>query len=179
SCIVGATEQLQDECTSSQEENYQIVGTVSCKTRERSSFAVEKYTNVTREELFRHLMKSDVIVYNIYNENPDQIEEATWAVSALHKDIDAFPGPKMFILISSVMTWALTKTMDTDDPDISFTEEDYRRRKAHHNFKDHIALEKLVVKLGKINQSQFSTYVVASGLQYGMGEQAFHFFFKV
>lgn len=27
--------------------------------------------------------------------------------------------------------------------------------------------------------SQFSTYVVASGLQYGMGEHMFHLFFKV
>lgn len=25
----------------------------------------------------------------------------------------------------------------------------------------------------------FSTYVVAAGLQYGMGEQIFHYFFKV
>lgn len=36
-----------------------------------------------------------------------------------------------------------------DDPEIPFTETDFRRRKAHPNFKEHIAAEKLVTKLGK------------------------------
>jgi len=36
-----------------------------------------------------------------------------------------------------------------DDPEIPFTETDFRRRKAHLNFKEHIAAEKLVTKLGK------------------------------
>jgi len=36
-----------------------------------------------------------------------------------------------------------------EEPDIPFTEEDYRRRRCHPNFKDHVALEKMVIKLGK------------------------------
>lgn len=36
-----------------------------------------------------------------------------------------------------------------NDPEIHLTELDYRRRKPHPNFKDHVAVEKLVVKLGK------------------------------
>uniref|UniRef100_A0A8C4TDW4 Adenylate kinase 7a n=1 Tax=Erpetoichthys calabaricus TaxID=27687 RepID=A0A8C4TDW4_ERPCA len=98
-------------------------------------------------------------------------------IPALHSELEHFTGPKMFILLSTVMTWALSKPIDPDDPEIPFTEDDYRRRRPHPNFKDHISVEKLVIKFGKT--SRFSTYVVASGLQYGMGEKDFHFFFKM
>ncbi|KAI4891646.1 hypothetical protein NFI96_024852 [Prochilodus magdalenae] len=189
SCVAGAS--LVDEADPDLEDRtqhepankskqgaFQIVGTTSgISDEQKSSFIAAEYCNLTREELFRQLMESDVIVYNI-TQHADQIEEASWAVSALHKNMEAFSGSKMFILISTVMTWALSKPLDPDDPEIPFTEEDYRRRKAHPNFQNHIALEKLVVKLGKTNPSQFPTYVVASGLQYGMEEQVFHFFFK-
>ncbi|KAG9344723.1 hypothetical protein JZ751_010410, partial [Albula glossodonta] len=65
-----------------------------------------------------------------------------------------------------------------DDPEIPFTEEDYRRRRSHPNFKEQLSVEKLVLKMGKTKKSKLSTYVVASGLQYGMGENIFHYFFK-
>ena len=39
--------------------------------------------------------------------------------------------------------------MCQDDPEVPFTEEDYRRRRSHPNFSDQIASEKLVIKLGK------------------------------
>ena len=66
-----------------------------------------------------------------------------------------------------------------DDPEIPFTEDDYRRRKPHPNFKEHIAAEKTVMKLGKTNKSKLLTYVIASGLTYGGGENIFHYLFKV
>lgn len=59
-----------------------------------------------------------------------------------------------------------------------FTEEDYRKRKAHPNFKSHLSCEKLTIKLGKTNKSRFMTYVVATGMRYGEGENLFHFLFK-
>jgi len=74
------------------------------------------------------------------------------------------------------------KTMNSfiikDDPEMPFTEEDYRKRKAHPNFKSHLSCEKLVIKLGKTNKSKLMTYVVASGITYGEGEKIFHFLFK-
>lgn len=169
--------------------------------------------------------------------------------------MDNFKSKKMFILISTLMTWAMTRPQDPvilgetlinlscngisdkiwycvmccaqDDIDLIFREEDFRRRRPHPRFKYHNELEKLVLKLSKIvsalpvyqgqctlvGRKSFRThwfcglavlriakginfrfsvrppiwqkkakllgYVVACGLQYGLGENLFHFFFKV
>ncbi|XP_070776768.1 adenylate kinase 7 [Enoplosus armatus] len=156
---------------------FQVVGTV-CDTFEGGRpYVLEEYLRLSRGELLSKLKDCDVVVYNI-TQHADQVEEASWAVSALHNEMGHFSGPKTFILVSTVMTWACSKPVDPDDPELPFTDEIFWRRRAHPNFKRHIDLEKRVVKMGKTNPALFSTYVVASGLQYGMGEQVFHFFFK-
>ncbi|KAK7483563.1 hypothetical protein BaRGS_00025237 [Batillaria attramentaria] len=113
-----------------------------------------------KDQLYEHLVECDVIVYDI-TEDPDQIDEAVWAVSELHSDLDKIDKPKMFILISSVMTWAKSKPLDPVSiwmtPEIPFTEDDYRRRKPHPNFKEHISAEKTVIKLGKTNKAKLVT----------------------
>uniref|UniRef100_A0A8D3D739 Adenylate kinase 7b n=1 Tax=Scophthalmus maximus TaxID=52904 RepID=A0A8D3D739_SCOMX len=133
--------------------------------------------NLDREELLLKLRDCDVVIYNI-SQHSDQLEEALWAVTALHNEMGIFSGPKMFILISTVMTWACSKPVDPEDLELPFTDDIFWRRRAHPNFKQHLDLEKEVVKMGKTDRTLFSTYVLASGLQYGMGEQVFHFFFK-
>ncbi|XP_066550685.1 adenylate kinase 7 [Amia ocellicauda] len=190
-CVVGASQEdiegeeeegeeenmAQDEMPGSKAGTFKIVGTLSGNGEKKSGFALEEYVQLGREELLQRLLECDVIVYNI-TEHPEQVDEASWAVSALHSELENFSSPKTFILISTMMTWALSKPVDPDDPEIPFTEEDYRKRRPHPNFNDHISAEKLVIKMGKTKKSKLSTYVVASGLQYGMGEQIFHFFFK-
>lgn len=94
----------------------------------------------------------------------------------LSENADQFTKPKSFILISTVMTWAKTK-IEQDDPEASLTEDEYRRRKPHPNFKVHVAAEKAVVKAGK--KPSFKTYVVASGLVYHSGDSIFHYLLKV
>ena len=92
--------------------------------------------------------------------------------------MEKFVNPKTFILVSTCLTWAKTRSVDPDDPDGVFTEDEYRMRRSHPSFRDHLALEKLVVKLGRTKKSLFSTYVVCCGLMYGMGEDTLHFLFK-
>ncbi|XP_049452214.1 adenylate kinase 7 isoform X3 [Epinephelus fuscoguttatus] len=181
-CVVGATvdpdgqvDTMEDTVvTHSRARAFHIVGTVSDRCDEDRPYVLEEYFQLNRDELLSKLMDCDVVIYNI-TQHAEQVEEALWAVSALHNEMSHFSGPKMFILVSTVMTWACSKPVNHDVP---FTDEIFWRRRAHPNFKPHIDLERRVVKMGKTNRTLFSTYVVASGLQYGMGEQTFHFFFK-
>ncbi|XP_074647604.1 adenylate kinase 7-like [Tubulanus polymorphus] len=156
---------------------YEIIATLKNKDAPKPDFVKEIINYQSKEQLYEHLFECDVIVYDI-TEDPDEIDEATWAVSQLHSDLDKIDSQKMFILISTVLTWARSKPLDPDDPEIPFTEDDYRRRKAHPNFKDHISAEKTVIKLGKTNKAKLVTFVVASGLTYGAGESIFHYMFK-
>ncbi|ELK01190.1 Putative adenylate kinase 7 [Pteropus alecto] len=221
-CVVGASleeiteeEEEEDENKSMMPEassprlkegTFQVVGTLSTPPREpEPDFAVETYRAISREDLLMRLLECDIIIYNI-SENPQQVEEAIWAVSALNEEVSHIEKRKMFILISTVMTWARSKSLDPDDSEIPFTEEDYRRRKHHPNFLDHINAEKMVLKLGKNVLAQvlvqpekrkalylgpqqslptkasikkLVTYVVAAGLQYGMEGGILHSFFKL
>ncbi|XP_030340361.1 adenylate kinase 7 isoform X2 [Strigops habroptila] len=160
-CVVGASlesieeEEEKDEDNSAAEVSskpkegvYQIVGTLSKPESTKPSFAEETYSVSSREELLSHLLECEIVLYNI-TEDANQIEEATWAASALHMEIEHFATQKLFILISTIMSWAKSKPPDPEDPEIAFTDEDYRRRKAHPNFTDHINAEKLILKLGK------------------------------
>ncbi|KAM7395120.1 hypothetical protein PAMA_006730 [Pampus argenteus] len=170
---------------------FHVVATVSSSSKEeRASFLLEQYTSPTRDELLERLLECDVVVYNISeNATQQQIEEATWALAALQAEMENFKSRKIFILVSTVMTWAMTKPQNPvrlekifspqDETDVLLTEEEYRRRRPHPSFKNHNNLEKLVLKLGRGKKSKLSGYVVAGGLQYGKEENLFHFFFKV
>jgi len=81
---------------------------------------------------------------------------------------------KVLIGLSSVVTWTRTSP-DADEPEKPLTEEEYKRRRPHANFKDLLALEKLVTKA---KRPGLRTHVVAAGLTYGNGEDVLHPLFK-
>ncbi|KAK7104086.1 adenylate kinase 7-like [Littorina saxatilis] len=187
-CVVGASleepEEEEDNAsvTSSvleipKEGCYEVIGTLKDREKPKPDFVKELILFENKDQLYEYLVECDIIVYDI-TEDPDQIDEAVWAVSEIHSDLEKMEKPKMFILISTVMTWAKSKSLDPDDPDIPFTEDDYRRRKPHPNFKEHLSAEKTVIKLGKTNKAKLVTYTVCAGLSYGAEENIFHYLFK-
>ncbi|KAI9140724.1 hypothetical protein BKA69DRAFT_1125458 [Paraphysoderma sedebokerense] len=121
------------------------------------------------EKIKQQILESDVVVFDLLH----SVSQANWAFeTVLPENIGMFVDkPKIVIAISSIMTWAKTKP-DPADPDAPFLEEDYRKRRTHPNFRDHLAAEKALNKLGKTDA--FKTYVVSSGLCYHHGDSVIH-----
>jgi adenylate kinase len=156
-CVVGASLDAGDEEAGNEEEKgadkkentYKIYGTVkNLKDYKKDDYITEVIKYETKEHLLEQLIECDIIIYDITQDN-QQVDEACWSANALHNALDRIDKAKTFILLSTVMTWAKTKPVEPDDPELPFMEGDFRRRKAHPNFRDHLAAEKTILKLGK------------------------------
>ena len=79
------------------------------------------------------------------------------------------------------MTWALTKPLDPEDPNLPYNETDYRKRKPHPNFKQHIKCEREVSTIAKRTKldDKLKTVVLGTGVTYGDEEGPLHYLFKM
>lgn len=57
------------------------------------------------------LLTCDAIVYNI-SDTATEVEEAMWAIQELHEKMSTFATVKVFVCISTVLTWAKTKPLN-------------------------------------------------------------------
>lgn len=143
-------------------ENYAVLG-------EKPKWVLDLVNNNDKEKLYEILKTCDVIVYDITT----CMDEALYIAERFNQDAESFlEHPKTFIAISSIMTWARTKAEDEN-----ITEDEYRRRRPHPNYKNLIAAEKSIIKFGK--KTSFKTFVIVPGLIYHPGDSIFHFLFKV
>ncbi|PRP75482.1 hypothetical protein PROFUN_10660 [Planoprotostelium fungivorum] len=147
----------------------QINGTVESLDTELHSAVTKKIQKSDAATIKEAILNSDVIVIDILQD----LELAQTVVDLLNNDniIDS----KTIIFLSSVLTWGMTKPAQDDDEAHSFAEEDYRKRRAHPNYKNHLLAEKLLLRNKKAN---LRPYVVCSGLLYGEGEDLLHPLFK-
>ncbi|KAK9891082.1 hypothetical protein WA026_013405 [Henosepilachna vigintioctopunctata] len=163
---------------------YKIFGTLMDykKFKEDASYEM---VGETHEQFKKVIRMCDCVIYDITLDEA-QIPKALMALDFIEKKCDRQEetctkhiAPVTFILISTVMTWALTPSMDPIDPDpVPFNESDYRRRKPHPNFKEHYACEKEVLQRGKKMKNKIRTFVVCSAVAYGYEENILSFFFK-
>lgn len=156
--------------------NYEVVGTMQCSWHKKTE-DITKILEETQPDFTQEVLKCGFVVYDI-TKDENEIPKALVILTEMEKEVDKikemgpktfrlYPNVRVFILISTVMTWALTKPIDKvvnkiiiswfidlsiflqEDPDVPFTENDYRKRKAHKNYLKHIACEKEVIQRGK------------------------------
>eukprot|EP00055_Hartaetosiga_balthica_P008716 m.33333 g.33333 ORF g.33333 m.33333 type:complete len:687 (-) comp6444_c0_seq1:61-2121(-) len=180
SSVPGATKEEEDNFDEGREKNaskYTVVGSLSAPDAVKPSFVSDIVSNEDKHALFEELFKCDVIVYDIAH-SESQAQEAEAAVNKLRDHMEEWEGKKTFVCISSVLTWANTKPVDPDDAEAAFQEGDYRKRRTHKNYKSQIDTEKIVYKCGKKTGGKFQSFIIASGVTYGEGEDTFHSVFR-
>ncbi|KAL0840428.1 hypothetical protein ABMA28_015683 [Loxostege sticticalis] len=174
------------------EQLYEIIGTVS-DTKIKSLDNVARI--VPKSECLPQMLTSGTVILDIsYNRDElaiamdymkllkDLLEKQTPAVAGGHaSDIDDGGGEskkRYLILISTVMTWASTKPLDPDTPDMPFIESDFRKRKPHSNYKMHYDVENEVVAIARKYRSQIGALIVGSGVTYGGREDVLFYWFQ-
>lgn len=107
---------------------------------------------------------------------------------------------KTLILLSTTMTWGSTKKPGSEEekfekpePDQpepqpqgeeeeeeeeGLMEENYRKRRPHPSYRNHLEFEKDFLKYGRDSKGLLTTTVIGVGVVYGLGEDVLHWMFK-
>ncbi|RVE46311.1 hypothetical protein evm_009030 [Chilo suppressalis] len=173
------------------EQMYEIIGTVS-DTNLKDIDNVARI--IPKSECIPHMLTSGTVVFDIsYDRDELQIamdyikvlkallEKQTPTAGANTADDDEGAGEskkRYVILISTVLTWASTKPLDPDTPDMPFIETDFRKRKPHPNYKLHYDIENEVIGIARKYKSQIGALVVTTGVTYGGYEDVFFYWFQ-
>ena len=149
-------------------EGFEVLGTLKAPS-DPKPLAVTTVVEPTPEGLATAFRASELTVLDCLGDF-----EAAEAVLVAASLVEPIESPKVLVGVSSVMTWARTST-NPDEPETPVTEAEYKRRRPHSNYKELVALEKLVTKS---QREGLRTHVVAAGLTYGAEEDVFHPLFK-
>ncbi|KAJ1507336.1 Adenylate kinase 7, partial [Coelomomyces lativittatus] len=130
------------------------------------------FPNSDKEAFKSSVLQSKIIILDLLY----SVEDAETVLEILKENAAQFvDNPKTIIIISTVMTWGRTKP-DPEDPSSPLAEDEFRRRKPHPNFRQHLECEKSFIQLNKLEC--YKSYVLFSGLVYHVGDCVFHSLFK-
>lgn len=108
--VEASTENVSIQPTKFGDANYVIVGTCSSPNISKLDGVAEIIAS-EKQDILTALLSCDVIIYHVTGFN-SQIEEAQWALESLHGDLASFTSQKVFLCVSSVLTWARSKPLD-------------------------------------------------------------------
>eukprot|EP01112_Ceratiomyxa_fruticulosa_P007683 TRINITY_DN1992_c0_g1_i1.p1 TRINITY_DN1992_c0_g1~~TRINITY_DN1992_c0_g1_i1.p1 ORF type:complete len:657 (+),score=154.73 TRINITY_DN1992_c0_g1_i1:65-2035(+) len=148
---------------------YEIVGTIV--DAEKKPRWVSKIVEREVSKIVEAIKTCSIVVYDIMNDC-DEVKDVLQELEHL-----SFEENKLLVIVSTLMNWAKTPKTGTKDEDdeTTFSEDDFRKRKPHPNFKKHLFIEKYTLRL---KNEKIKSYVVAPGLVYGEGENTLHPIFK-
>lgn len=126
-----------------------------------------------RDSFFDSVVACDIIVYDISQEF-SQLSEAKKFLKYLEQQLEnsKFTN-KRLILISTIMTWALTPQQSE-----VLTDSSHRKRRPHPCFVNHLILERDVINLQKKHKDQVESLVICPGIIYGGRQEILHFLYK-
>ncbi|XP_041976402.1 adenylate kinase 7-like isoform X2 [Aricia agestis] len=165
---------------------YEIIGTVTDPHVTNMDFVSRI---ISKSECLAEMISCGTVILDITSENSLSLKpileflkllrELLEIESKLNEGREGENYKKRYlILISTVMTWALTKPLDPDTPDMPFIETDFRKRKPHPNFRTHYDIENEVIGMARKFKPQIGTIVVASGITYGGQEDVLFYWFQ-
>ncbi len=180
--VVGATaaaeeeeeEEEADATAKAAQERYTVVGTLSRAGAAAPKHVSEVVSKSDKDAVHTALLGATHVVYNIM----DDAQAAAQALDYLVSQSTTFETPKTVVFLSNFMTWAKTKPIDPEDPEARISEEEYKRRIPHNAYRTHTDVEKALVKAAKDTAGKIASYVIASGIVYGHGEDVLHALFK-
>ncbi|KAL4703485.1 hypothetical protein ACJJTC_014355 [Scirpophaga incertulas] len=171
--------------------SYEIIGTVSNPNIK----SIDNVTRiVSRKECLSQMLTCSTVILDI-SCNTEELQIAKDYIkllkdfmekeSTLNGDHDesgdegrSVSKQRYLILISTVMTWANTKPLDPDTPDLPFVETDFRKRKPHPNYKEHLNIENDVIGIARKYKSYIGALVVCCGMTYGGREDVLYYWFQ-
>jgi len=151
------------------DEGWEVTGTLKANSQ-KPKWVSEVVDGADAEALGAAIARSRIIVLDLVAD----IDGAEKVLELLAEH--AGEEEKIVIGVSTIMTWSRTSPADPEDLEKALTDEEYKRRRPHVNFRDQHTLEKLVVRS---KSATVRTVVVAAGLLYGGGEDIFHELFKL
>eukprot|EP01116_Phalansterium_solitarium_P014177 TRINITY_DN3172_c0_g1_i2.p1 TRINITY_DN3172_c0_g1~~TRINITY_DN3172_c0_g1_i2.p1 ORF type:complete len:304 (-),score=103.61 TRINITY_DN3172_c0_g1_i2:391-1302(-) len=144
------------------DKEYRFIGTG--KTAGKN---VELIDATSTDALKAAVLSSDIIIYDIFQD----LAGGEFVFQAL--STTPFEEEKVFVCLSSVLTWG--KTVSKVAPEEPVSDDEYKLRKPHGNYRAQLTFEKSVFRN---KHDLLKRYIVAAGLPYGDGEQLLHALFK-
>lgn len=130
-----------------------------------------KILNANSISFHEDILACDIIIFDISQES-SQLTEARKFLKFFEAQLQSsqIDKPKRFILMSTIMTWA--RTMQ------ELNDANYRERRPHPCFINHLIMEGEVISLQKKYKDRVSSVVICPGIVYGGRQDIFHNLYK-